>query len=380
MENNNRDKKNKRTNTIISVIMMLYFCLCGALMGNLLDTILPDKKASIGEIAFAIIILILAFYFGILVHLCLHETGHMICGLLSGYRFMSIRFGSIIFYQSESGIKIGRYTLNGTGGQCIMAPPEQPIEDIPTALYNWGGVVVNVIVTLIFGVLFFITGIHPYIRFVSGVMILIGVFMVFTNGIPIEAMANDGYNAIALDKDLKSKKAFIISFRMVGSMQVGVSPKDFPKEWFDWSYEVGDGALATSLGIQRLSWLIVTKQFQEAYELGEYIDKNVTSLAITSQMVVKLERFFSMIMIDKDVEEIKDEYKKQQKSFQALRQIPSTQRALYAYHKLIDNDIDEAEKAKDKFDKLAKKYPYPAEIEVERELIQLIDNKFYDVI
>lgn len=375
MENNNRDKKNNRTKIIFNVVMLMYFGLCGALMGGLLDTILPNEKVTIGEVLFAIFLLMLAFYFGIFVHMCLHETGHMICGLLSGYSFTSIRFGSLIIYRSESGIKIGRYSLSGTGGQCIMTPPDLPIEDIPTALYNWGGVVVNAIVTLMFGTLFLIIGNHPYIKFVSGIMVLIGLFMLFSNGIPVESMSNDGYNAITLDKDLKSKKSFVISFRMIGKLQSGISPKDFPKEWFDWSYDAGDGALATSLGVQRLSWLIVTRQFEEAYELGEYIDKNVTSLAITFQTVVKLERLFSMIMTDKDVEEIKDEYKKQQKNFRALGQLPSTQRALYAYHKLIDGDFDEAEKAKKMFDKLAKKYPYPAEVEVERELIQLVDNK-----
>lgn len=373
--NHNRDKKNNFSKMMVTVVMLMYFGVCGAFMGYLLDYILPKEKTDIGKVLLAIFAVMAMFYVSIFVQLCIHETGHMIGGLLSGYRFISIRFGSLIIYKTESGTKIGKYTLAGTGGQCIMYPPELAMEDIPTALYNWGGVIANMIVTLIFGVLFFGTGIYSYIKLFSAIMVLTGLFMVLTNGIPVEFMGNDGYNAIALGKDLKSKKAFVISFRMIGKLQLGLSPKDFPKEWFDWSYEPGDGALASSLGVQRLSWLITTKQFEQAYELGDYIDKNVTNLALTSQMVVKLGTLFSMIMIDKEIEEIKSEYKKQQKTFKSLRQIPSTQRTLYAYYKLIEKDFNEAEKAKKMLDELAKKYPYPTEIEVEKELIGLVDKK-----
>lgn len=372
---NHRDKKNKVANMIVTTIMMLYFMACGAMLGALLVTVLPEGKVPLMQVILEIIAIMIAFYVCLFVQLCVHEVGHMICGLLSGYQFVSIRFGSLIIYKTEDGIKLGKYSLAGTGGQCIMAPPELPMKEIPTALYNWGGVIANFIMVLIFGALFLISGDNSYIRLLAAIMGMIGLFMVLTNGIPVEFMGNDGYNAIALDRDLKSKQAFVVSFKMISMLQLGLSPKDFPEEWFEWSYEPGDGALASSLGVQKLSWLIMTRQFDKAYALGDYIDKNVMNLALTSQMVVKLETFFSMIMLEKDIEEIREVYKKQQKNLKALQRIPSTQRLLYAYHKLIDDDLDKAKNAKDEFEKLAKKYPYPKEIEAEKELLQLIDDK-----
>lgn len=370
----NRDLKNKISKTIVSVVMMVYFAICGGMIGTLLGLVLP-RDASKGQKIVAVIVLLVAFYVAIFVHLCIHETGHMICGLLSGYEFISIRFGSIIIYKTEGKTKIGKYTLAGTGGQCIMMPPQISIEEIPVALYNWGGVIANVIFSLIFGVLYIVPGMNSYVKIFSAVMVLIGLFMILTNGIPVGFMGNDGHNAISLKKDVKAKKAFVISFNMVGKMQLGMSPKDFPAEWFEWSYEPGDSALAASHGMQRLSWLIIKRKFEEAYELGKYIDENVQDLGLTSQMAVKLETFFAMLMTVTDEEKIKSEYKKLQKEFTALRQLPSTQRTLYVYQMLIEKDAKEAEKTKKMFDTIAKKYPYPLEIEVEKELLELVEEK-----
>lgn len=371
---NKRTKKNAISKSIVTVLMMIYFVFCGAAAGTLLDSVLP-KKAS-GLIVFiSVVCAILILYLALFIQICIHEIGHMVFGLISGYRFISIRFGSIIFYKTEKGLKVGKYTLAGTGGQCVMYPPEKPIEEIPTALYNWGGVLFNLILSLVCGLVWLIPGVNPYVRFVCALVVLVGIFTILTNGIPVEAMSNDGYNAITLGKDLKAKRSFIVSFKMLGDLQLGLSPKDFPKEWFEWSYEPGDSSLASSLGMQKLSWLILNEQFEKAYELGDFIDKNVTNLGATSEMVVKMETLFSMIMIDKDKEEIKEKYKKQEKNFKLLKNIPSTQRTLYAYNKLIVENTKEAELAKNTFDSIAKKYPYPAEIEAERDLLKLVDEK-----
>ena len=54
---------------------------------------------------FAILLLFLAHFFSI----ALHEGGHCLFGLLSGYRFLSFRIGSLILLKTSSGFRLGRY-------------------------------------------------------------------------------------------------------------------------------------------------------------------------------------------------------------------------------------------------------------------------------
>ena len=49
-----------------------------------------------------------------------------------------------------------RFGIAGTGGQCLMLPPDKPLEEIPVALYHWGGVIVNMSVALLAFVVWYV--------------------------------------------------------------------------------------------------------------------------------------------------------------------------------------------------------------------------------
>ena len=52
----------------------------------------------------------------------LHEGGHLVCGLLSGYRFLSFRVGSFTLLRQNGRLVLRRFYLPGTGGQCLLEP------------------------------------------------------------------------------------------------------------------------------------------------------------------------------------------------------------------------------------------------------------------
>jgi len=58
-----------------------------------------------------------------------------------------------------------------------------------------------------------------------------------------------------------------------------------------------------------------------------------------------------------------------------MRKSPSTYRVEYLYAKYIEKDEKKASTAMAGFEKVAKTYPYPHEIEGERELIRYAENK-----
>ncbi|MBQ5831341.1 MAG: hypothetical protein IIW44_06925, partial [Alistipes sp.] len=82
----------------------------------------------------------------------LHEAGHLVAGLLSGYRVVSFRVANLMVVRRDDGLHFGLFSIAGTGGQCLMEPREQTLaeaEQMPYALYLAGGVVANALVSLV---------------------------------------------------------------------------------------------------------------------------------------------------------------------------------------------------------------------------------------
>ena len=71
----------------------------------------------------AMLICVVAFFMQIIIH----EAGHLVCGLLTGFRMVSFRIANIILVRHDQGWQLGRFSIAGTGGQCLMEPK---IEDI----------------------------------------------------------------------------------------------------------------------------------------------------------------------------------------------------------------------------------------------------------
>ena len=76
-------------------------------------------------------------------HVLLHEAGHLLCGRLCGYTLTSFRIGKWMLVRREGRWTISRFHIPGTGGQCLMCPPEG--DDSPIVLYNLGGGLLNLV-------------------------------------------------------------------------------------------------------------------------------------------------------------------------------------------------------------------------------------------
>ena len=59
----------------------------------------------------------------------------------------------------------------------------------------------------------------------------------------------------------------------------------------------------------------------------------------------------------------------------SMKTFPSVLRTEYTYALLKENDNKKASKIKDEFEKMGAYYPYPQEIESERELMELAEQK-----
>lgn len=132
---------NKKEEAGIAVLV-----LCGAVLGVMAAKILfaaADRSSSFGEYLAALAGLAVLTAAALYLQIILHEGGHLVCGLLSGYRFVSFRIGSWMLQKENGKLCLHRYTLAGTGGQCLLAPPEMTNGKMPYQLYNLGGVLMN---------------------------------------------------------------------------------------------------------------------------------------------------------------------------------------------------------------------------------------------
>lgn len=101
-----------------------------------------------------------------------------------------------------------RFGIAGTGGQCLMLPPDKPLEEIPVVLYHWGGVIVNMSVALLaFVVWYVVEDPSPLLAQFLVMMCFAGVSLGLLNGIPFKrGITNDAANVRLMRKYPKSKR------------------------------------------------------------------------------------------------------------------------------------------------------------------------------
>ena len=133
-------KKNKLFTPGVFVAFILLF-LIGGISGYVFASLGSSLVDGYGALEYALVFLgiVFAFVFSIITH----ELGHLFYGWLSGYGFVSFRVFGVMLIKGSDGLKFKRYSLAGTGGQCLMVPPDMKDGKIPIILYNLGGVIVN---------------------------------------------------------------------------------------------------------------------------------------------------------------------------------------------------------------------------------------------
>lgn len=383
MENNNRkekrEKRAKQQKMVLSAAVFLFMMVCGGIGGYLIGHLNKEAFHSkgISTVLFGTAALLCVMGLEWLLHMYLHEVGHLLFGLATGYHFQSIRFGSIMIAKNAGGLQLKKYTLAGTGGQCLMLPPKEDAQgDYPTGLYNWGGCLMNLAVSALCfaGWLCIDKESIPAVCLLLGGLLGIGTALM--NGIPLSSLANDGYNAAILRKSKEARMAFRYQLLINDEMLQGKRLSELPEEWFALGEACRmDNALTTSAAVLCFSRLLEMRQFEEAGQLGQHILEEAEELADVHELMIKAELLFMEILHCEDAAKIKQMYEKDKKKLMVLKSMPSMQRILYAYYLCIEEDEKKAEQAKGQFEKLAKHYPNPAELIDERELMKLAEEK-----
>lgn len=365
-------KKKDSGSKIYMSIMLLAGIVCGGIAGVLLARV-EDQGLEFWQ---GMVAMILAIYGAMLIQIIVHEAGHLVFGLISGYEFSSFRIGNMMVLKEDGKIRLRRFSIAGTAGQCLMSPPDLVDGKMPVVLYNLGGCIFNLIVSVIFGVLACVSGENPIAFLVYVAFAVIGIAFALTNGIPLMVgpISNDGHNAMSLGKNPKAMQAFWLQLKVNNEQAKGKRLKEMPESWFPVpaDEDLGNG-LIVALGVFRVSWLMDQLRLEEAVEYMEELLNKGTGIIGLHRSLLMNERIFCELVAKANVSEAMNLHNEEHEKFvKSMKNTPSVIRTEYAYALLAEKDEKKAEELLTRFEKVAKTYPYPREIEGERELLSLV--------
>ena len=375
------EEKKKKKSPWKSVGMIALFLGCsfgaGWLFGTVFDPILeelPPEKFFGGLLGLYVFLLLFSF-----LQIVLHEAGHLLFGLLTGYEYSSFRIGSFMWVKLDGKIRLKRFSLAGTGGQCLMAPPDFVDGKIPYVLYNFGGCFVNLVVSVIPLVLVLIFWQPTYRNFMVVLWAVIGLFFALTNGIPMkmQGMPNDGHNAMSLGKNPEALKAFWLQMKINEQIALGKRMRDLRSEWFVLPDKEGmKNSLIATIAVFVCNRLVDEGKYAEAAELMERLVNQKSGMVGIHKHLLNIDRMYCEMVGENRPEKLEalydDELKKMMK---AMKKSPSVHRTQYLYYKYVEKDEKKAALSMAMFEKTAKTYPYPHEIEGERELISYAEER-----
>lgn len=365
-------KKNKAQGVIGVIFFMLIGFFCGILMA--------EYAFSSDEPIMGFIILFVSMYVTMILQIIIHEGGHLIFGLLTGYKFVSFRIGSFTLIRINNELKFKKLSLAGTGGQCLLSPPKMKDGKIPYVLYNLGGSILNTITAIVFLILGLVFKEIEILNVVLIMAAIVGFAYALMNGIPLRlgTIDNDGYNTLSMSKDPKALRSLWIQMKASEMTANGVRLKDMPEEWFTLpEKEEMKNSMTAVLGVFACNRLMDELRFDEAEKLmKEYLNEENAAVGIYKSLMTCDIAFCEMIKDIPDTEAIEKLLDKQQKAFmKSMKNYPSVLRTEYTYQLLIKKDIPTALKLKKQFEKVLKTHPYTADVESETELIQIAETK-----
>ncbi len=373
----NKDKK-RSFFTVISTIQCILYTIIAVLFILYFWTKITDVFDS--SILF-VAATGLAYILSHVIHTFVHEAGHLLFGLLTGYRFVSFKAFNVIFVKSNGKIRRKRaIVIPGIVGQCLMAPPDIKNGKMPFFLYNLGGSLLNLIVGGVFLVLYYVLS-DMYV--ISAFMItfaIIGFLMAILNIVPMStgSIDNDGLNTVRVVKNKNLLRILWIQLKVAEQGASGVRLRDLPEEWFFIpSLEDMEGGLSSAVGILSYTRLLELGKLDEATKaIGSMLAPELGICGLHRALLIQ-DRIYAELMGNKDKKLINNLLaSKEIALLDRIKNDISPFRVKYAMALLYENNADKANWIEKEFNNVALTFPYPADIEQERDLMAMAKSRY----
>ena len=362
------DTKKKKSQLHKNILFFALSIGIGLVLGILSAVFLPN---SIGEWSFShVFIGILFFCTAYFLHILIHELGHLLFGLLTGYSFVSFRVGSLTIIKEDGRYKRKKFHLPGTGGQCLMAPPDYSEKSFPYIIYNLGGVLLNLIVSaVVLGLIVGLGNLSTVTTVGLQLFLCAGLFTAVTNGIPLKigGLPNDGYNIYSIMTKEENKKAFFIQLKINALMTQGMRIREVPFEELVLSeLNPHTGMLEVAIHILQYNWYLDQLDLKEAQhklnELLPYLD----NYPLFYKQELTCEQLFLALVSHQEAAVIEELYDDELKKYiKKMSFLPNKQRLLMALEAHHYKNEEVMQQCFEKLLKTAKTYPVRGEAQME---------------
>ncbi len=313
----------------------------------------------------------------IFVQSIIHEAGHLVFGLLTGYQFTSFRIGNFMFIKENGRLRIKLYNIVGTGGQCLMMPPPWR-ENLPYRLYNFGGCIFNLIFGFVFLPVYFSAERGSVLAITAMVFFVIGVSNAVLNGVPLQVngVSNDGRNALLLGKNKTALRSFWVQLYVNGLVSNGERMKNLPEDWFFIPEgEDRNDPIICTIGVFKYNYLFDCHNFAAAEETAIKMLCMPGLLGLHRNELL-CELIFLRVLRGAPSSEIDPLLTPQlNKYIRSTANYVSRKRLAYAYQLLYRKNYPLAEKCLAEFERVTKTYPYSSDIENEKEIIEIVKKR-----
>ena len=332
---------------IKGLLQILGIMIVGAIIGYSVGKIAEGSLSSVD--APNIIFLFLAGVIAFILQVIVHEAGHLIFGLLSGYKFISFRVFDFKIIKDVNGkLKIRFERLAGTGGQCLMRAPEYVNGKFKYKLYLLGGVIFNIVFSIVFWLIL------P--SYYTLLFALIGFALAFLNLIPMGF--NDGMTFYHANKDETIRFVLYLQLEYVYYQSIGKNlliEKPEIVEKINSLEIVNNSYLTDSLEFIKLEGLEYFFEFDALYKESRklYIERDNLLQVYKVELMAQLVKLISLVNPE---DELLEELMKDKSLKIRLKQNnPQTKNILatYEYGVKLDDEkaldlIAEARKLKNK--------------------------------
>lgn len=330
-----------------------------------------DKMKMVMAVGIALVALFVSFF----ANTILHEAGHLVAGLMTGYRFLSFRIFNLTLQKEDDGVHVKKFGISGTLGQCLMAPPEG--DDVPYFWYNAGGLLVNLAIICVSGLLLFLVDL-PIIPFSLCIMLLAtGGWLFIMNAVPVSVggVPNDGKNILTLWRHPEQRINFRNMLAVAAEQGCGRRLMDMPEQWFG-SEPLTKKSSVMEMSARNLTYmrLMDEMRFDEARSITEEFTMLGNAVPQLFQMEIASDGLL-LELLTKGREDVVDRLwtKKQQRYVKAYaKYMPLKVATLFAYEFIHNHDAEAARKYHDELIAKQDKYTQPGEARMAIALIEWI--------
>ena len=325
-----------------------------------------------------IIWLLTALLLASILSIVIHETGHLVAGLLTGYKFVSFRFFNWTLIRKDGHLRCRNFELDGTGGQCLMSPPDKSLEEIDTRWYNAGGVLANAITTLLAMMLIWFCDLPEWLIALLIALFFFGIWGALTNGIPMKlgGVANDGYNIRQLEKDRAAKQSFCNVLELNARIQGGESYGEMPERLFnipapiDWKNPMHTAAVLVSATRKQ-----ALHQWEESYQQLTEACSHKSDIIPLYQMELENMLTLACIATSRD-DEARRHYTHEVAKYvtRHAQTMSDKQLTLMAVALVLENDRPKAEKILGKLEAERDKYIHQGDVAMSLDLMHWFLN------